>query len=338
MKIGSREIGAGHKPWIVAEIGANHNGSLERALKLIAVAKECGADAVKFQAYTPDSMTIDCDKPDFIIKGTPWDGRKLYDLYKEAATPREWLPMLFGFAHGLGMHPFASVFSPEDVDFIERFQPRAYKISSFEISDIPLIEYTARKGKPLIISTGMASDDDIFAAVRGINLRETVLLHCVSAYPADPKKSALWKLMRMSRIFKNVGLSDHTLGATTAVISTALGACIIEKHLTLSRTDGGPDAAFSSDPVEFAEMVRKVHDAWEAIYGYADEAEDDLKPLRRSLYAVADIKAGEEFTSQNIRSIRPGYGLPPSRLPKILWRKSAMDIERGIPLSEEMIS
>ncbi len=338
MKIGNRDIGAGQKPWIVAEISASHNGNLDRAMKLIAVAKECGADSCKFQAYTPDSLTIDCDKPDFIIKDGPWAGRKLYDLYTEAATPREWFESLFNFARGLGLTPFASVFSPEDVEFLDQFQPDAYKISSFETSDRYLIKMAASRRKPMIISTGMASDDDIFEAVRGLKLRRTVLLHCVSAYPADPKKYQIKKLKKLIERFGKAGLSDHTLGTRTADRATTHGACIIEKHLTWSRSDGGPDASFASEPREFSEMVECIRESWEATFGESDEAEEAHKALCRSLRAVEDIKAGEAFTTQNVRSIRPGFGLKPARLPEILRSKAAMNIERGSALSEEMIS
>jgi pseudaminic acid synthase len=334
MKIGNREIGSGHKPWICAEIGANHNGSLDRALKLIAVAAECGADAVKFQAYTPDSLTIDSDKPDFLIKEGPWSGRRLYDLYSEAATPREWFPELFRFARWLELTPFASVFAPEDVDFLEQFEPEVYKISSFEIIDLSLIHCVVETNKPLIISTGMATNDEISDAF--CHGERPILLHCISAYPAKP--SALYRVKILREAWGAYsGLSDHTIGSESAVLATALGACVIEKHLTLSRSDGGPDAGFSSEPAEFAEMVRRVNDAWEAIHGEPDAAQDSHRPLRRSLYAVEDIAAGEEFTSKNIRSIRPGYGLPPSRLQEILVRKSSVNIERGSALKEEMI-
>lgn len=321
---------------IVAELGANHNGSFERALKLIDAAKSTGADAVKLQAYTADMLTLDCDGPEFIVAGGPWAGCRLYDLYKEAETPPSWLPELFAHARSVGLSCFASVFDLDGLDRLEELNCPFYKIASFEITDTGLIEQAALTSKPLIISTGMASDEEIWAAIDAAVTSEVTLLHCVSAYPARPEQANLMRIKQMQEEFGfPVGLSDHTLGIAMPVAATALGAWVIEKHLTLSRADGGPDASFSLEPDEFKAMVTAVRDTRAAMQEC--EPPEPHKELRRSLYAVDDIAAGEKLTHKNIRSIRPGHGLPPWLLWTLIGGVAKQPIARGMPLAQYMI-
>ena len=343
-KIGDRQIGAGHPPYVIAELSGNHNGEIERAFALIDAAKQAGADAVKLQTYTPDTMTIDCQKPDFRITGGPWNGRMLYELYGEAQTPWEWHARLFDYARERGIGCFSTPFDETAVDFLESLGSPVHKIASFELVDIPLIQYVAKTGKPIIISTGMGSPseiDEAVAAARDFGAKDIVLLHCISAYPAPASEANLIRIRELAdRYGCAVGLSDHTMGSDVAVAAVALGASVIEKHITLARSDGGPDATFSLEPDEFARLVASVRTAFSALgrpeTGRA-KSEAANMIFRRSLYAVADIRAGEAITAVNVRSIRPGYGLPPKHLSEVLGRKARCNIERGTPLRWDLI-
>src|SRR5262245_2682732 len=312
--IAGRRIGVCHPPYIIAELSANHRGSLERALTAMEAVKATGADAMKLQTYTPDTMTIDADGPHFLIKGGLWDGRQLYELYQEAHTPWDWHPALFAKGRELGITVFSTPFDETAVDFLEDLGTPAYKIASFEVIDLPLVAYVARKGKPMIISTGMANLGEIGEAVRtarenGCN--DIVLLHCVSAYPAPIEDANVRTVPHLGEAFDCVsGLSDHTLGSAAAVASIALGGSIIEKHFTLTRSSGGPDSVFSMEPDEFKALVDDCKHAWMALgkisYELAGSERTSLV-FRRSLYVVADVAAGEILTKSNVRSIRPGY-------------------------------
>ncbi len=342
--IAGRPIGPGHPPYVIAEMSGNHNGDIERAFALIEAAKKAGADAVKLQTYTADTITIDHDGPGFRIAGGLWDGRTLYELYQEAHTPWEWHPQLFARARELGIAIFSSPFDPTAIDFLEQLGAPAYKIASFEIVDLPLIQRAARTGKPLIISTGIADLGEIgeaVAAARAAGCREIALLHCTSGYPTPPEESNLRTLPHLAEAFAVVaGLSDHTPGTAVSVAAIALGANLIEKHFTLRRADGGPDAAFSLEPEELAELVANCRTAWTALgkVSYELEAsEKGSKIFRRSLYAVQDIPAGGRLTAENVRSIRPGYGLPPKHLPEVLGRRAGRAIPRGTPLAWSLI-
>jgi len=344
--IKNRKIGKGYSVFIVAELSANHLQKFDNAVKLIKAAKEAGADAVKLQTYTPDTITIDCDNEYFQIKqGTLWDGKTLYQLYKEAYTPWEWQPKLKEIAQREGLICFSSVFDKSAVDFLEEIDVPAYKIASFEITDIPLIEYVASKGKPVIISTGIATLSDIEEAVNAckrMGNNQIALLKCTSAYPAPLEEINLRTIPSMADTFKTVvGLSDHTLGIPVPIASVALGGCIIEKHLTLDRKLGGPDAAFSLEPSEFKEMVKSVREVEKALGVVSYELTKRIRRSRefsRSLFVVKDVKAGEVFTHENVRSIRPGYGLPPKFLKEVLGRRAACDIKVGTPFEWRMIS
>ncbi|MBX3416889.1 MAG: pseudaminic acid synthase [Pirellulaceae bacterium] len=340
ISINNREIGRGCPVYIIAELSANHNQSFERAVELVRVAKECGADAVKIQTYHPDGITIDCDNEHFKIKqGTVWDGKTLYRLYEEAYTPWEWQPKLKLEAERLGLDLFSSPFHFEAVDFLEDMQVPAYKIASFELVDIPLLEKVAATGKPVIASTGMATEEEIRLAVdtlRDLGTTQIALLKCTSAYPASPQSMNLRTLAELKNRFDvPVGLSDHSMGLEAPVVAVALGASIIEKHLTLARSDGGPDSSFSLEPQEFAAMVSSVRLA-EQVLGESkfgpSEADEKNRAFRRSLFAVRDIAAGEIFTAENVRSIRPGFGLEPRHYAKILGRVATEAIQRGTPL------
>ena len=343
--IAGRPIGPDHEPFIVCELSGNHNGRLDRALELLEAAAATGADAIKIQSYTPDTITIDHDGPGFRIEGGLWDGRTLYDLYGEAQTPFEWHEPLFARARELGVILFSTPFDESAVDLLESLGAPAYKIASFEAIDLPLIAYVAAKRKPMIISTGMANLDEIGAAVRTAResgCDELVLLHCVSSYPAPDEQSNVRTVPDLAQRFGVVsGLSDHTFGSAVAVASIALGACMVEKHFTLRRSDGGPDAAFSLEPAEFTTLVEDCKRAWRAL----GTATYDLQgcergnlAFRRSIYVVRDIAAGDELTKENVRSIRPGYGLPPKELPNILGRRAARDLKRGDPLRQEDVA
>jgi pseudaminic acid synthase len=344
LTIAGRPIGPAHPPYVVAEMSGNHNGDCGRALALIDAAFRAGADAVKLQTYTADTMTIDFHGPGFDIKGGLWDGRSLYELYQEARTPWEWHRALFERSRELGITIFSTAFDPTSVAFLRDLDVPAMKIASFEVTDVPLIEEIARVGKPIIMSTGMASDAEIAEALATIRVNgnpPVILLHCVSGYPTPPAESNLRRIPYLADRFGTpVGLSDHSMGIAVAVASVPLGACLVEKHFTSRRADGGPDAAFSLEPPELAELASSVRAAWEAL-GSAQAAikpsEERSLPYRRSLYVVADIRNGEVFTSDNIRAIRPGYGMAPKYLGEVLGRCAASEIKRGTPLTWELV-
>lgn len=344
IEIAGRRIGPAHPPYVIAELSGNHNGELDRALKLIDAAKSAGADAVKLQTYTADTITIDHDGPGFRIKGGLWDGRSLYELYREASTPWKWHEQLFARARERGLAVFSSPFDFTAIDFLEKLGAPAYKIASFEAIDLPLIARAAATGKPLIISTGMCSLEETAEAVetaQSAGCSELVLLHCVSAYPAPASQANLRTICDLAEKFGVVsGLSDHTLGTDVAIAAVAQGASVIEKHVTLARADGGPDAAFSLEPAELKRLVEGCRTAWEALgqphYGPAESERASIQ-FRRSLYAVADVAAGAAFTHENVRSIRPGFGLPPKMLPDIIGRVAQTDIARGTPLDWSLV-
>lgn len=326
--------------FIIAELSANHNGSLDTAIETIKAAKRAGADAIKFQTYTADTITIDCDKDDFIIKDTIWGGKKLYDLYKEAYTPWEWHKTLFEKAKEEGLICFSSPFDKTAVDFLEALDVPAYKIASFEITDIPLIEYVASKGKPLILSTGIAEQADIELALDACHRmgnHDLALLKCTSSYPAPINEANMVMVNDLAERYGVIsGLSDHTMGTTVPIVATCFGAKIIEKHFILDRSIGGPDASFSMNEEEFTAMVKAVREAESAI-GKVDYTLTDKqkrgKDFSRSLYVVKDIKAGEVITEENVRSIRPGFGLHPKYWSEIRGRKVVFDLEKGTRFS-----
>jgi len=344
--INGRKIGPGFPIYIVAELSANHRQKLDEAIELIRVAKEAGADAVKLQAYTPDTMTIQCDKPEFRIGGgTLWDGKTLYDLYSEAYMPWEWQPKLKKLADDLGIDLFSTPYDRTAVDFLEEIGVPAYKVASFEIVDIPLIEYIASKGKPIILSTGMATLEEIDEAVqaaRKAGASQIALLKCTSVYPAPPEEMNLRTIPDLAKKFRvPVGLSDHTMGISVPVAAVALGACIVEKHFTLSRSIPSLDSAFSLEPQEFKAMVEAIRTAEKAMGEVNYETtkqEAKSRVFRRSLFVAKDVKAGEMFTGENVRCIRPGYGLHPRYLKEVLGRQATRDIKQGTPLSWELVS
>lgn len=343
MKIGN--INLTEKVFIIAELSANHNQKFEIAVESIKAIKECGADAVKLQTYTPDTITIDCNNEYFQIKqGTIWDGITLYELYKKAYTPWEWQPKLKKIAEELGLICFSTPFDKTAVDFLEEMNVPAYKIASFEIVDIPLIEYAASKGKPIIISTGIATEEEIKEAVdacRRMNNNQIALLKCTSEYPAPVEDANLNTIPLLKEKFNTViGLSDHTIGTTAPIAAVALGARIIEKHFILDKRLGGPDAAFSLEPHEFKKMVDEIRQVEKALGKASFELNDKIKKSRtfaRSLFVIKDIKAGEIFTEENVKSIRPAYGLPPKYLKDILGKKAKTDIKKGTPLNWDLI-
>jgi len=331
--IAGRPIGPGHPPYVIAELSANHNGNLDQALRIIDAAQEAGADAVKIQTYRPDTITLESDAPDFQITEGLWAGRTLYDLYEWAHTPWEWHEALFAHAAKRGITLFSSPFDPTAVDLLESLGAPAFKIASFEAVDLPLIRHVAGKGKPMIISTGMADLDEIaeaVAAARAGGCTELVLLHCVSGYPAPASDYNLATLADMAARFGvPVGLSDHTLDNTTAIASVALGACVIEKHMTLDRAGGGPDDSFSLEPPEMAALCRDARTAWSAVgavdYGRKSSEQGNVQ-FRRSLYFVRDLKAGDVITADAVRSVRPGYGLPPKMLDEVVGKRVVRDV------------
>lgn len=343
--ISDRPIGPDYPPYVVAELSGNHNGDLSRALALMEAAKRAGADAVKLQTYTADTMTIDHDGPGFMIEGGLWAGYKLYDLYREAHTPWDWHPALFAKARELGIACFSTPFDETSVELLEGLDAPAYKIASFEVVDLPLIARVGQTGKPTIMSTGMASPAEIAEAVetfRGAGGGPLVLLHCISAYPSPPEQANLRRMPKLGEVHGCAfGLSDHTLGDETAIAAVALGACLIEKHVTLARADGGPDAAFSLEPHELQRLCLSVRTAHAAL-GAGDTGRAAVEAgslvFRRSLYAVADIAQGEPFTRANVRVIRPGFGLAPRNLPRVLQSRAARAITRGTPLDEGLIA
>lgn len=345
IEIAGRRIGVDHPPYIICELSGNHNGSLQRALDLIDAAATTGCDAIKLQTYTPDTLTIDCDLPDFRIQGGLWNGRNLYDLYSEAHTPFEWHAALFERAAHRGVTIFSTPFDETAADLLDDLGAPAFKIASFEACDLALIAHVAKKRKPMIISTGLAGLGDIERAVvtaRENGCEELVVLHCISSYPAPDEQANLRTIPHLAQAFGVVGgLSDHTHGTAVSVAAIALGAAVIEKHFTLARADGGPDAAFSLEPDEFRRLCSDTHSAWTALgsVGYGLKAAEQANvAFRRSLYAVADIAEGEALTKTNIRSIRPGHGLSPHSLPTVLGRRARVAIPRGTPISWDILS
>ncbi|MDD5470084.1 MAG: pseudaminic acid synthase [Candidatus Peribacteraceae bacterium] len=355
--INDHVIGPGHPTYIIAEMSANHGQSFDRAVELVHAAKEMGADAIKLQTYTADTMTIACDREEFRVgKGTLWAGKTLYELYKEAYTPWDWQPKLKNIANGLGMDLFSTPFDSTAVDFLEDMEVPAYKIASFELVDIPLIRRVARTEKPVILSTGMGSVEEIQEAVNAVRNEgnnQMILLKCTSAYPAEPKEMHLRTIPDMAQRFGMlIGLSDHSLGTAVPLHAVALGACVIEKHFCLSRSEPGPDSAFSLEPHEFKEMVHAIRnreqraDVQDALdetilgnvqYGALGEDRKSLQ-FRRSIFAVKDIAKGENLTEENIRIIRPAGGLEPKVFPEVLNRKAKCSIKRGTPLSAKHLS
>jgi pseudaminic acid synthase len=343
--IAGRRIGDGHQVYIVAELSANHKQDFDQAVKMIHAAKDAGVDAIKLQTYTADTITIQSDRECFrIAGGTLWDGRTLYDLYREAYTPWEWQPKLKALANELGMDLFSSAFDASSVDFLEQMNVPVHKLASPELVDIPLVQKMARTGKPLILSTGMATIEEIdeaLNAARAAGATQLALLRCTSAYPADPSEMNLRSIPDLVKRFGlPVGLSDHTPGIAVSVAAVALGAVLIEKHLTISRAAGGPDSAFSLEPDEFKSLVEAVRSAEKSLgevrYGVSPR-EARTRPYRRSLFVVSEVRRGDLFTEENVRSIRPANGLHPRHLPEILGRHAAHDIERGTPMSWELV-
>ncbi|RLQ22352.1 pseudaminic acid synthase [Seongchinamella sediminis] len=336
------EIGPNRPPFVIAELSANHNGSLELALKTIAEAKRRGASAIKLQSYTADTMTIDCDNPEFLIKVGPWKGYKLYDLYVEAQTPFEWHRAMIECAREVGITAFSTAFDESAVDLLEDLNVPAYKIASFEITDLPLIEYVALTGKPLIMSTGMASREEIEEAVntaRSAGCQQIVLLHCISSYPAPIEQANLAQIRELGETFGVVpGLSDHTLGTTVSVAAVARGACLIEKHFTLDRSLGGADSGFSIEPEELEKLCVETRAAWSAVGSVSytrQQSEEKNRIFRRSIYFVRDMGVGDMVTETDIRRIRPGLGLPPKYFDTLLGKTLKKRVKRGTPVSWE---
>jgi pseudaminic acid synthase len=346
LNIDGRVIGPGHPTYVIAELSANHNQSYEKAVKILRAAKKAGADAVKLQTYTPDTITVRSDKEYFRISGgTLWDGRTLHELYGEAYTPWEWQPKLKKVADDIGLDLFSSAFDETAIDFLEEMKVAVHKIASPELVDIPLIQMMARTGKPLILSTGMATREEIEEAVtaaRTAGAKQLALLKCTSAYPSQPEEMNLRTIPELAQRYGvPVGLSDHTLGIAVPVAAVAVGATIIEKHLTLSRADKGPDSAFSLEPNEFKQMVEAVRVAEKALgevhFGVSPH-ETASRAFRRSLFVVKEVKQGEVFTEENVRSVRPANGLHPRHLYEVLGRYAARDIEMGTPLTWDLVS
>ncbi|WP_299661718.1 pseudaminic acid synthase [uncultured Psychromonas sp.] len=343
--INGRKIGPSHPPYIIAELSANHNGDINRAYQIMEAAKKAGADAIKLQSYTHETITIDCDSEEFQIHGGLWDGQSLYELYKGAHMPWEWHKPLFEKAKELDITIFSSPFDFTAVDLLEELNAPAYKIASFELVDLPLIARVAKTGKPMIMSTGMANKEEIQEAVdcaRESGCEELVVLHCVSGYPAPAEQYNLKTIADISASFNVLsGLSDHTIDNATAVASVVLGACLIEKHVTMDRSGGGADDSFSLEPKELAQLCKDSKTAWEAL-GHVNyertEAEKGNVKFRRSLYVVKDIKVGEKFTADNVRSIRPGFGLPPKYYDVVLKRTAEQDVSKGTALTFNMLN
>lgn len=342
--IEGRFIGPGHSPYIVAEMSGNHNGELERAFRILDAAKAAGADAVKIQTYRADTITIDHTGPGFVVEGGLWDGRRLFELYEEAHTPWDWHGPIFDYGRKIGITVFSSPFDPTSVDLLEALGAPAYKIASPELIDLPLIRYVAKTGKPIIMSTGMATLEEISEAVeaaRGAGAKDIIVLHCTAAYPAPTEEANLSTIAEIARRLGVItGLSDHTMGTVVPAIAIALGADVIEKHFTLDREDGGVDSAFSLDTAELTELVKVARMARQTIGSPAfapTKSEAIVLKNRRSLYVVAPVAKGEVFTSENVRSIRPGYGLKPKHLEAVIGRVAARDIPFGEPLEVSMI-
>lgn len=346
INIAGRTIGAGHSPFIIAEMSGNHNQSLERALEIVEAAARTGAHGLKIQTYTPDTMTLDLDDREFHISDpkSPWAGTSLYKLYGEAYTPWEWHKPIFDRARELGIIPFSTPFDDTAVDFLESLDVPCYKIASFENTDLPLIRRVAATGKPLIISTGMASIaelDDTVRAAREAGCKDLILLKCTSTYPATAENTNILTIPHLRELFGcEVGLSDHTMGVGVSVASVALGATVIEKHFTLNRADGGVDSSFSMEPAEMAQLVIETERAWQALgkvsYG-ATEAEKKSIQFRRSLYIVKDLKAGDVLSKDNVRAIRPGLGLPTKYLEQVLGKTVKQGVNRGTALAWDLL-
>lgn len=342
--INNRKIGAGFPTYVIAEMSANHNQDLNKAIKIVEAAKAAGADAVKLQTYTADTMTIDCDNEYFKIKGTIWEGQNLHKLYQQALTPWEWHPVLKELCDRIGLDLFSTPFDLTSVDFLEKYDVPAYKIASFEVVDIPLLKRIARTGKPIIMSTGMATAEEIDEALETIRAEgneQIALLKCTSAYPAPMEEMNLKTIPYfLNKYALPVGLSDHTIGSVSAVAAVALGGCVIEKHLTLSRQDPGPDSTFSTEPEEFKSMVNDIR-AVEKALGTSTyeitEKQKENRVFRRSLFIVKDVKAGEALSHDNVRSIRPGHGLHTRYLDQVLGKKAVKDIKKGVPLRWELV-
>ena len=335
----NRKIGVNYPPFIIAELSANHNGSIDKAKLCISAAKDCGVDAVKLQTYTPDSMTIDCDKDDFIIKEGLWKDFRLYDLYNQAHTPYEWHQELFEFAESIGISIFSTPFDEEAVDLLDSLDTPAYKVASFEITDIPLLSYIAKKGKPMLISTGMASTEEIQEALETVKMNgcnSILLFHCISSYPAPIDQVNLKQIKNIKDKFKvEVGLSDHTLTNTCAIASIPFGASAIEKHFTIDKSDNSPDSSFSIEPDQMRKLVEETNDAWKAI-GEASfqrpNSEIQNKLFRRSIYYVSNLRAGELISNKNIKRVRPSYGLPPKYYDEIIGMTLTEDVSVGDPV------
>jgi pseudaminic acid synthase len=347
MRIQSREIGNHIRPYLIAEMSGNHNQSLDRALEIVDAAARAGADAIKLQTYTAETMTLDVRAPGFVIEDEKslWSGRQLFDLYREAHTPWEWHKPIMGRAASHGLQCFSTPFDDSAVDFLESLGVPAYKIASFENTDLPLIRKVARTGKPMIISTGMASAAEIDEAVttaRAAGCRDLVLLKCTSTYPATPENTNVRTIPNMRDTFAcEVGLSDHTMGCGVAVAAVAMGAVIVEKHFTLRRADGGVDSAFSLEPQEFALLRAETERAWQALghitYG-GTKAEEKSRIFRRTLYISQDMKAGEVLNEDNMRIVRPGFGLPPKYYETLLGKRISRDASAGTPLSWDLFA
>lgn len=345
IKINNRMIGPGYSTYIVAEMSANHSQDFEMAVKIVEAAKEAGADAIKLQTYTPDTLTIDVRNKYFQIKGTIWEGKNLYDLYSKAYTPWEWQPKLKEIADRLELDFFSTPYDSTAVDFLEKMNTPIFKIASFELVDLPLLKRVAKTGKPIIMSTGMASLAEIEEAIMTIREAggdQVALLKCTSAYPAAPEEMNLCTIPHLAQAFRlPAGISDHTMGYSVAVAAVAVGASIVEKHFTLSRENISPDSCFSMEPHEFREMVeaiRTVEKAMGEVHYGVSEKESKSKVFRRSLFVVEDIKSGERFNTENVRSIRPGYGLHTRYLEKIIGRTAKQNIKRGIPLTWDHVA
>jgi N-acetylneuraminate synthase len=345
IEIDGRKIGQDFAPYIIAELSANHNGVLQKALDTISEAKKRGADAIKLQTYSADTMTIDCDSEEFMIKGGLWDGYKLYDLYKWAQTPFDWHKAMFDHARKVGITCFSTPFDETAVDLLEDMNVPAYKVASFEATDLPLIKYIASTKKPMIMSTGMANFEEIeemVAAARDAGCKDLILLHCISSYPAPIEQSNLLTIVDMRKKFGvQIGLSDHTLSNTASVVATALGATLIEKHFILDRSEKGPDSEFSIEPQELEVLCRETKDAWSSLgaAGYQlKPAEVESAKFRRSVYFVKDLKAGEQITPDSIRRIRPGFGLAPKYEEQLIGKTVKVDVKSGTATRWDLIN